>query len=66
MFTALLKKFTAEPAPNYELLQANEALKERVAHMFWASNIKPLAPVVELKRKSVVKNHVSIRKAIAA
>jgi hypothetical protein len=66
MFTALLKKFTAEPQDNPEFIQANEALKERVAHLFWKPGIEPNTPVLEMKRKTLVKNPVSIRKAIAA
>jgi hypothetical protein len=66
MFASLLKKFTAEPAPNLELIQANEALKERVALLFWKPGIEPNSPVLEMKRKALVKNSISIRKAIAA
>jgi hypothetical protein len=66
MFTALFKIITTEPAPNHNLDQANEALNERVAHMFWKPGIEPNSPVLEMKRKALVKNHVSIRKAIAA
>lgn len=66
MFTALLKKITAEPAPNLELIQANEALQERVAHMFWTSTVTPNPIVLEMKPKVLVKEYISIRKAIAA
>jgi hypothetical protein len=66
MFEAFISKFKAEPQPNPVLDQANSALKERVAHMFWASDLKPNVTQLEAKRHLPVKNAPSIRKAIAA
>lgn len=66
MFASILKKFTAEPVINHELIQANEALKTRVDQMFWSSSITRLYPIEEYKQPELVKKQISIRKKIAA
>ncbi len=66
MFEAFISKFKADPQPNPVLDQANTALQERVAHMFWASTVKPNVTPLEAKRHLPVKNAPSIRRAIAA
>jgi hypothetical protein len=66
MFEAFISKFKADSHPNPILDQANSALQERVAHMFWTSEIKPNVTPLEVKRDMPVKNAPSIRKAIAA
>jgi hypothetical protein len=66
MFTALFNKFNADQEPNYELIQANEALQERVAHMFWKPSLERNSSVREMKPVPLVKKPISIRKAIAA
>lgn len=66
MFEAFISKFKADPKPDLVLDEANTALQERVAHMFWTSNVKPNVTLLEAKRHLPVKNAPSIRKAIAA
>jgi hypothetical protein len=66
MFEAFISKFKAVPDANPVLDEANLALQERVAHMFWKSDIKPNIVPLEAKRHIPVKNASSIRKSIAA
>ena len=66
MFEAFISKFKAAPETNLVLDEANLALQERVASMFWKSDLKQNIVPMEAKRQIPVKNASSIRKAIAA
>jgi hypothetical protein len=66
MFTALFSIFKAEPQNDIILDKANEALHDRMIHMLRHPHIAPRYAPRETYSTPLVKNRVSIRKAIAA
>jgi hypothetical protein len=66
MFTAFLSNFKAEPKPDLELLQANEALRERMNYMLRHPYVAPRVSTTESNSRVPVNKAISIRKTIAA